>query len=150
MIYRAPFDFPSARPASGAFCSEYRVLDSCVVPILCPQSIPVSWREWLFSCVGAFIGLMATEMIGHHSLASLNPWFVAPMGASAVLLFAVPASPLAQPWSIVGGNMVSATIGVSCAQLIAAPGMAAALAVALSIAAMMKLRCLHRLAARWR
>lgn len=108
-----------------------------------PQSIPVSWREWLFSCVGAFIGLMATEMIGHHSLASLNPWFVAPMGASAVLLFAVPASPLAQPWSIVGGNMVSATIGVSCAQLIAAPGMAAALAVALSIAAMMKLRCLH-------
>ena len=50
-----------------------------------------------------------------------QPWFVAPMGASAVLLFAVPASPLAQPWSIVGGNMVSATIGVSCAQLIAAP-----------------------------
>lgn len=108
-----------------------------------PESINVSWREWLFSCVGAFVGLIGTEVIGRYSLGALNPWFVAPMGASAVLLFAVPSSPLAQPWSIVGGNMVSAAIGVSCALLIEAPGMAAALAVALSIGAMIRLRCLH-------
>ncbi|WP_235026899.1 HPP family protein [Cognatazoarcus halotolerans] len=103
----------------------------------------MSWREWFFSCLGAFIGLVCTELIGRHTLGALNPWFVAPMGASAVLLFAVPSSPLAQPWSIVGGNMVSAVVGVSCASLIEAPGMAAALAVALAIGAMMKLRCLH-------
>jgi CBS domain-containing membrane protein len=30
------------------------------------------------------------------------------MGASAVLLFAVPSSPLAQPWSIIGGNLCAA------------------------------------------
>ncbi len=35
------------------------------------------------------------------------PAMIAPMGASAVLLFAVPSSPLAQPWSILCGNLVS-------------------------------------------
>lgn len=71
------------------------------------------------------------------------PLLVAPMGASAVLLFAVPASPLAQPWSIIGGNLVSATVGVACASWIADPVGAAALAVALAIGAMFALRCVH-------
>jgi CBS domain-containing membrane protein len=71
------------------------------------------------------------------------PLLVAPMGASAVLLFAVPASPLAQPWSIIGGNLVSATIGVTCAHAIVDPTLAAALAVALSIGGMFALRCVH-------
>ena len=71
------------------------------------------------------------------------PLLVAPMGASAVLLFAVPASPLAQPWSIIGGNIVSATVGVACASWIADPVGAAALAVALAICAMFALRCVH-------
>jgi CBS domain-containing membrane protein len=68
---------------------------------------------------------------------------VAPMGASAVLLFAVPASPLAQPWSIVGGNLVSATVGVACATWISDLVDAAALAIALAICAMFALRCVH-------
>ena len=71
------------------------------------------------------------------------PLLVAPMGASAVLLFAVPASPLAQPWSIIGGNLVSATVGVACATWIADPVDAAALAIALAICAMFTLRCVH-------
>lgn len=71
------------------------------------------------------------------------PLLVAPMGASAVLLFGVPASPLAQPWSIIGGNIVSATVGVACANWIADPVGAAALAVALAICAMFALRCVH-------
>lgn len=71
------------------------------------------------------------------------PFLVAPMGASAVLLFAVPASPLAQPWSIIGGNIVSATVGVACANWIADPVGAAALAVSLAICAMFALRCVH-------
>ena len=71
------------------------------------------------------------------------PLLVAPMGASAVLLFAVPASPLAQPWSIMGGNLVAATIGVACASWLPDPVIAAALAVALAICAMFALRCVH-------
>jgi CBS-domain-containing membrane protein len=57
------------------------------------------------------------------------------MGASAVLLFAVPHSALAQPWSLVGGHLLSAFIGVSCALLISPPALAAA-AVGLAIGAM--------------
>jgi CBS domain-containing membrane protein len=52
-------------------------------------------------------------MFSHWLLGEVNLWFIAPMGASAVLLFGVPSSPLAQPWSIVGGNVLSALIGVT-------------------------------------
>ncbi|WP_377404838.1 HPP family protein [Rhizobium helianthi] len=71
------------------------------------------------------------------------PLLVAPMGASAVLLFAAPASPLAQPWSIIGGNTVAALIGVSCVLFIPHPLIAACVAVAAAIAAMLMLNCLH-------
>jgi CBS domain-containing membrane protein len=71
------------------------------------------------------------------------PLLVAPMCASAVQLFGVPASPLAQAWSINGGNLVSAVVDVACASWIADPVGAAALAFALAICAMFALRCVH-------
>jgi CBS domain-containing membrane protein len=71
------------------------------------------------------------------------PLLVAPIGASAVLLFAVPASPLAQPWSIIGGNTISALVGVAVGHLVRDPMMAVGLAVAFAIAAMSLTRCLH-------
>ncbi|WP_454673959.1 HPP family protein [Achromobacter pestifer] len=108
-----------------------------------PAPVGVNGREKLYGVLGALVGLFCTEWVGRHALGSANPWFIAPMGASAVLLFAAPASPLAQPWSIMAGNLVSALIGVFCAQLIPIPGVAAAAAVALAIGAMFSLRCLH-------
>jgi CBS domain-containing membrane protein len=72
-----------------------------------------------------------------------TPWLVAPIGASAVLVFAVPASPLAQPWSVLGGNLISAAIGLAFGQAIGAPWLAASLAVGTAIAAMTLARCLH-------
>ena len=71
------------------------------------------------------------------------PLLIAPMGASAVLLFAVPASPLAQPWSLVGGNLVAAVVGVTCGMLIPQPVGAAACAITFTIAGMLALRCVH-------
>jgi hypothetical protein len=53
-------------------------------------------------------------------------WLVAPLGASAVLVFAVPSSPLAQPWSVIGGNTLSALVGAACAHFIHDPAWAAA------------------------
>jgi CBS domain-containing membrane protein len=108
-----------------------------------PQPILAPWRERLVACTGAAVGLIFTAWLSRMSFGDANPWFIAPMGASAVLLFAVPASPMAQPWSIVGGNLVSALVGVTCAMLIRDPAIAAALAVALAIGAMFLLRCLH-------
>lgn len=108
-----------------------------------PAPLTVSRREIWLGCLGAGLGLLGTEWLSHHALGELNPWFIAPMGASAVLLFAVPASPLAQPWSIVGGNLVSALIGVLCAHILGHDGLAAGIAGAGAIAAMFALRCLH-------
>lgn len=108
-----------------------------------PGPLSVSRREMLLGCVGAGIGLFATEWLSRHALGTVNPWFVAPMGASAVLLFAVPASPLAQPWSILGGNTVSALVGVSCVLWLGPTGLTAGVAGLLAIAAMFTLRCLH-------
>jgi len=108
-----------------------------------PAPVGVNGREKILGVLGALLGLFCTEWVGRHALGAASPWFIAPMGASAVLLFAAPASPLAQPWSLMAGNLVSALIGVFCAQMIPVPGLAAAVAVALAIGAMFSLRCLH-------
>lgn len=65
------------------------------------------------------------------------------MGASAVLLFAVPHGPLSQPWPVIAGHTFSAAIGVACARWISAPPVAAACAVGLAIGAMHQLKCIH-------
>jgi len=108
-----------------------------------PARHAIARREILVSGLGAWIGLFLAFELARWTLGVDDPWFVAPMGASAVLLFAVPSSPLAQPWSIVGGNLVAATIGVACARWIPEPGLAAAVAGALAIMTMFGLRCLH-------
>lgn len=102
-------------------------------------------RDRLIACVGGIAGITLTSLISWSflpdSLALL--FLVAPMGASAVLVFAVPASPLAQPWPVIGGNTLSALIGVACAQVIAIPHVAAGLAVGLAILGMSLTRSLH-------
>ncbi len=94
---------------------------------------------------GGFLGILAAGLIGRLALGTTGdlPWLVAPMGASAVLVFAVPGSPLAQPWSVVGGNVASALVGLAAAWAIGPPALAAAVAVGAAIAVMIALRCLH-------
>lgn len=110
-----------------------------------PAPLPVNRRERWRALAGAAFGIFLTALISRWLIdpALTTSWLVAPMGASAVLLFAVPASPMAQPWAIVGGNTVSALAGITCASLVADPVWAASLGVALAIALMFVLRCLH-------
>jgi CBS domain-containing membrane protein len=110
-----------------------------------PAPLNTGAVERLRSCAGALIGLGVTGYVCTHAIGGgvRAPLLIAPMGASAVLLFGVPSSPLAQPWSIVGGNIVAALIGVTCAEWIGDPLPAAAAAAALAIGAMFALRCLH-------
>lgn len=110
-----------------------------------PEPVGADPRERLRGSVGALLGLLITGLVSRLTLGSMPAalQLLAPMGASAVLLFAVPASPLAQPWSIIGGNLVSGLVGITCARLIGDPFLASAVAVGLSIAAMFALRCLH-------
>ncbi|MEH3099608.1 HPP family protein [Sphingomonas adhaesiva] len=103
------------------------------------------WPARLIACVGAAIGIALTIVACAQvppSIADL-PIIVAPLGASAVLVFAVPASPLAQPWPVVGGNVVSTLVGVSAFHLIPDTTLAAGAAVGAAILAMSLLRCLH-------
>lgn len=100
-------------------------------------------EKWV-SAVGGLVALAAvlqisTVYLGLNSASGL----VASMGASAVLLFAVPHGPLSQPWSVLGGHLVSAVVGVTCAQLIPGPVLSAAMAVGIAIGAMHYLRCIH-------
>lgn len=104
----------------------------------------VTTRKELFvGAIGASIGLLCTEAICRWTLGVSQPWFVIPMGASAVLLFAVPASPLAQPWSIIGGNTVSALSGIISYKLFGDSGIAIALAGGLAVSSMFFFRCVH-------
>ncbi|KHA62857.1 MULTISPECIES: HPP family protein [unclassified Sphingomonas] len=98
----------------------------------------------LLGGVGACIGIALTMLVCVALLpASDVPQIVAPLGASAVLVFAVRSSPLAQPWPVIGGNTLSAAIGVAAFQLIPDARLAAGVAVGAAILAMSLLRCLH-------
>lgn len=110
-----------------------------------PSIVPTSYRERARASLGALIGISLTGLVSTVALGdNVNlPLLIAPMGASAVLLFAAPTSPLAQPWSILGGNTVAALVGVTLALLVPDPLLAASLAIGLSIAAMLMLNCLH-------
>ena len=101
--------------------------------------------ERLVACFGSTICVMLTMLICAQlplSVADL-PIIVAPLGASAVLVFAVPASPLAQPWPVVGGNIISTLVGVTAFNLIPNTALAAGMAVGGAILVMSLFRCLH-------
>ena len=102
-------------------------------------------RERLIAVAGAIIGIVATGLLCGvlAGTGAAHPLLVAPMGASAVLLFAVPASPLAQPGSILGGNVLSALVGIAVALAVPNATVAAGLGVGLAIAVMSLARCLH-------
>ncbi|HCB37268.1 MAG TPA: hypothetical protein DEP66_03435 [Acidimicrobiaceae bacterium] len=98
--------------------------------------------ERTFACAGVFAAIALTAAAGFvfpvHA-----PLVVAPIGASAVLVFVVPASPLAQPWPVIGGNVISAFVGLAVGWTVPDLTIAAALAVALAIAIMSLTRSLH-------
>jgi CBS-domain-containing membrane protein len=105
---------------------------------------PVSHVERLVSTLGGFLGIYAILVISARFVdLQAAVLIVASMGASAVLLFAVPHGPLSQPWPVFGGHLISALVGVSCAKLIPHGAVAAAAAVSLAIGAMHYLRCIH-------
>ncbi|WP_260598537.1 HPP family protein [Sphingomonas endolithica] len=109
-------------------------------PILAGASL----GDRLVACLGALLGIALTAFVSARLAGSgLALLIVAPMGASAVLVFAVPASPLAQPWPAIGGNILSALVGITVAHLVPIPALAAGLAVAGAILVMSLTRSLH-------
>lgn len=106
-------------------------------------------EKWI-SGLGAFVGILAVYAVIHHvfprGLAGAGPAgavMLASLGASAVLLFAVPHGALSQPWAVAGGHLISAAIGVSCQKLFPGQPWTPALAVGVAVGTMHYLRCIH-------
>lgn len=105
---------------------------------------PVSHAERLISMAGGFLAILLLILMEQHLLGETGAaMLIGSMGASAVLLFAVPHGALSQPWAVIIGHVVSAAVGVTCARWVSNPTLAAALAVGLAIAAMHYLRAIH-------
>lgn len=100
-----------------------------------------TWRVVARAAAGIlFAGVFTRLLAGPGPTAA---WLVAPLGATAVLVFGLPASPLAQPWAVVAGNTLSALVGIACAGLIPDPAIAGGVAVAVALLLMVQARCLH-------
>jgi len=105
---------------------------------------PASHGEKLLSSLGALFGILGVMLVSRTFMDPHSAMLVvASMGASTVLLFAVPHSPLSQPWPVFGGHVLSAAVGVSTVSLIQDPLLAAPVAVALAVGVMYYTRCLH-------
>ena len=105
---------------------------------------PNTHHEKIISAIGGCVGIFLVYTLSNWLVGAEAAVFIIPsMGASAVLLFAIPHSPLSQPWNVFGGHIISATVGVLCAQFIPLESIAVAASVGLAIAAMYYARCIH-------
>lgn len=105
--------------------------------------------EKIISGTGAFLGIYLVYLNAGWTFSNGLEVNIAPllvvgsMGATAVLLFAVPHGVLSQPWAVLSGHLVSAFIGVSCHRYFPAGYLMPAMAVGLSVLVMYYLRCIH-------
>lgn len=113
------------------------------LPWLGLQRQTVDKRERTRDVLGAVLGLWVAGGLTGWGWGAHTLWLAAPMGASAVLLFAVRSSPLAQPWPVLVGNVMSSLVGVAVYRWLGPTPMAAALAAGLALTLMFPLRCVH-------
>lgn len=94
----------------------------------------------LKSGIGAVIGMIS---VGGLAIVTGIPLLIAPFGATAVLIFGQPKSPLAQPANVIGGYVLAAVIGGIASFFFPGLWWVAAIAVGLAIAGMLALRITH-------
>jgi len=117
---------------------------SQLIRFITVDPVNLSLKGKLLSVISSFSTILIMALVTQKlSIGAAYPIIVASMGASAVILFILPNSPLAQPWSFFGGQLISAMVGVACAHWFTDIAVASACAVGGSIFAMLLLRCLH-------
>lgn len=104
----------------------------------------VSLSEVFWSFVGSFLGIGLVAFI-HSFFVEPRGLFlvIASYGASAVLIYGAPHSPLAQPRNLLGGHFLSALVGVLVIKLVPIYFLACALSVSLAIIVMHLTKTLH-------
>ncbi len=96
------------------------------------------------SVVGAFIATLLASFFSYTILEEERiPMILASTGASAMLIFALPHSPVSRPWNLVAGHVVSAIIGITCFLVIPSPLFSSSIAIVLAMVFMHWFRCMH-------
>ncbi|MUG96303.1 HPP family protein [Scytonema sp. UIC 10036] len=98
------------------------------------------YRHIFWSWCGSFIGIAATAYL---SVKTNSPLLMAPFGATSVLIFGIPDSPLAQPRNVIGGNLVAALVSLTILHLFGSEPWAMGMAVATAIGMMQLTATLH-------
>lgn len=97
-----------------------------------------------WSCLGCFLGILILTGMDHAFFSGDQFLLLGSFGASSVLIFGAPHSAYAQPRSVLGGQVVSAFVGVSIYLLLSPyPIIAAPLAVSLALLFMQLSGTLH-------
>lgn len=111
---------------------------------LFPRQVNVTHHERLLSALGAALAIGLVSWISSHFIDRADvPFLAASLGASTVLLLAVPHSPFSQPWAMTGGHLLGALAGITCARLVPDIFLATILAMGVTVLLMFYLRCLH-------
>ncbi|GAA0684696.1 HPP family protein [Marinobacterium maritimum] len=102
--------------------------------------IPNHYKVALLAGVGAALCISGLALLGTIQNAI---WLMAPFGATMVILFGLPASPLAQPRNIILGHLLTATVGLAVASLMEVTPWSLGLAVGLAVMLMLLTRTTH-------
>ena len=96
-----------------------------------------------FSTISGLGGFIAIACVAYLTKETQIPFIMAPFGATCVLAFGVPNSPLAQPRNIIGGHLISTFIGFVCLWLLGNQWYSLAIGVGLAIAVMQVTKTTH-------
>ena len=95
----------------------------------------------LIAGLGAMLCITALSSLGTALQSSV--WLMAPFGATMVILFGLPESPLAQPRNIIAGHLLTTAIGLSVAALLGVTPWSMGLAVGLAVGLMLLTNTTH-------
>lgn len=95
----------------------------------------------LLAGIGACIAIMILATL--RDWQGVDLWLMAPFGATAVLVFGVPASPLAQPKNVIFGHLITSVIGLCFAHYVGVTPWSLALATGLGVFAMLATKTTH-------
>lgn len=108
-----------------------------------PSFDPVPFSEKIRAGLAALAGILLMGLALRYLPTGIPLIILGSSAAAAVLLYAVPHSPMAQPWPVVGGNLISGLVGWTCSMLIPDPVIAGACAVGMAVFLMHLSHCLH-------
>ena len=109
-----------------------------------PAAINTRPAEWSRAAIGMALGTLLTVWLCSQVYGlEVAMHLLGPLGASAVLLFAVSSGALAQPWSIIGSYLCATVVALLVARVLGRTLGSACLAAGMALILMCWLRCLH-------